>query len=72
MEQLLVKVPITTNGINPVMINGQIQYKEVKLAMGAKKDLEKINAKLPEHLKRIITVVNDTPKKAEAKKAKDE
>lgn len=54
-KQILVKVPRTTNGINPLIVGGVPVYKEVVLPMAAKAPLEKINEKLPEHLKKVIT-----------------
>lgn len=62
MAHLLVKKPITSNGVNLVMNGGQIQYRESIVQLPAKKDLEKINSKLPDHLKMIIEVVEDEPK----------
>lgn len=52
---LRVMVPRTTNGINPIQDErGQAQYKEVHLPLTAKTELERINSKLPGHLKRRI------------------
>lgn len=62
MAHLLVKKPITSNGVNPVMEGGKIIYRESIVQLTARKDLEKINSKLPDHLKMIIEVVEDEPK----------
>lgn len=53
-EYLRVKSPVTTNGITPKMVNGQMVYKEDHLPVTARKILEKKNLKLPEHLRKII------------------
>lgn len=53
--QILVKTPITYDGADVVIENGQIQYTESIMAMAAKPILEKMNAKLSPNLKKIIT-----------------
>ncbi len=56
MAKILVKSPVTSNGRDPIMsAEGKIVYKETILEHGAKPVLEKINAKLPTHLKKVIT-----------------
>ncbi len=55
MAKILVKSPVTSNGRDPIMKDGRIVYKETILEHGAKPVLEKINAKLPTHLKKVIT-----------------
>lgn len=56
MAQILVKSPVTSNGRDPIMsADGKIIYKETIMEHGAKPVLEKINAKLPTHLKKVIT-----------------
>ena len=53
--QILVKTPVTSNGRDPIMgSDGRIQYKETIVMAGARGNFEKINAKLPTHLKMII------------------
>ena len=53
--QILIKSPITSNGRDPIMgSDGRIQYKETIVMAGARANFEKINAKLPTHLKMII------------------
>ena len=56
MAKILVKSPITSNGRDPILSeDGKMVYKETILSAGAKPILEKINSKLPTHLKRQIT-----------------
>jgi len=56
MAKILVKSPVTSNGRDPIMsAEGKIVYKETILEHGAKPVLEKINSKLPTHLKKVIT-----------------
>lgn len=56
MAKILVKSPVTSNGRDPIMsAEGKIVYKETILNEAAKPVLEKINAKLPTHLKKVIT-----------------
>lgn len=62
MAEILVKVPRTTNGINPLIgENGLPVYKEVTLPVYAKKLIERMNEKLPQHLRRIVTDVVPEP-----------
>lgn len=57
--QILIKSPITSNGRDPIMgSDGRIQYKETIVMAGARGNFEKINAKLPTHLKMIIEDYN--------------
>lgn len=59
---LRVLTPRTSNGVNPIIVDGQVQYKETSLPMAAKRHLEEQNRKLPDHLKKIIEVVyNEKP-----------
>lgn len=61
MGNVLVKSPVTTNGVNPRLDNkGQIIYKETILTEAGGKLIEKINGKLPQHLKKIVTPL-ETP-----------
>jgi len=54
--QILIKSPVTSNGRDPILdANGQRTFKETIAMASAKGSFEKINAKLPEHLKHIIT-----------------
>lgn len=56
MAKILVKSPVTSNGRDPIMTaDGRIVYKETILNTAAKPVLEKINAKLPTHLKKVIS-----------------
>lgn len=56
MAKILVKSPVTSNGRDPIMTGeGKIVYKETILNAAAKPVLEKINLKLPTHLKKVIT-----------------
>lgn len=62
MAKILVKSPVTSNGRDPIMTaDGRIVYKETILNTAAKPVLEKINAKLPTHLKKVITDIVPTP-----------
>ena len=69
MGQILVKSPVTSNGSNPLLdSNGQIIYKETILEDKAAPILEKINEKLPQHLRKTITKYNGkTETKTEVK-----
>jgi hypothetical protein len=68
MAQILVKSPVTSNGVNPVLDErGQIIYKETVLEFSAKKELDKINTKLPAHLKKIITIIGEPVEHVKAK-----
>lgn len=59
MSQIIIKSPITSNGINPVLDSkGQIRYKETIVEASAEKNFLKMNEKLPQHLKRIIEPFN--------------
>ena len=60
---LRVLKPRTSNGINPIIDGeGRMDYKETFLPLSAKKRLEKINSKLPQHLKmKIETVTDEAP-----------
>ncbi len=63
MAKILVKSPVTSNGINPVLDKkGQIVFKETTLEAAARPILEKINMKLPDHLKKVITEINEKGK----------
>ena len=69
MGNVLVKTPITTNGRDPLMgADGKMQYKETIVTAKAGELLEKANAKLPAHLKKIIEPIkadkNDKAAKA--------
>ena len=55
MPQILLKVPITTDGTTPFMVNGVAQYKEVIVEAGSRSTFEKKNEKLPEHLRLKIS-----------------
>jgi len=55
MPQILLKVPITTDGTTPFISSGRAQYKEVIVEATARSIFEKKNEKLPEHLKVIIS-----------------
>lgn len=69
MGQILIKTPVTSNGRDPIMKDDKIVYKESIVEEAAKPIFEKINAKLPTHLKRIIAPVGEaTP----AKKSKND
>jgi hypothetical protein len=56
MSQKLIKVktPLTTNGVDPVMVDGRQSYTESILTESARATLEKRNTTLPQHLKVII------------------
>ena len=68
--QILIKSPVTSNGRDPILdANGQRTFKETIAMASAKGSFEKINAKLPGHLKHIITDYNpDAEKPAEVPK----
>ncbi len=59
MPQILLKVPITTDGTTPYMVNGVAQYKDVIAEAGIRSRFEKKNEKLPEHLR--IKISDYTP-----------
>lgn len=55
MGNVLVKTPITINGRDPLMgADGKMQYKETIVTAKAGELIEKMNSKLPAHLKKII------------------
>lgn len=54
MGQILIKTPITTDGTTPYIIDGKAQYREDVAEAAARPALEKINEKLPTHLKMVI------------------
>ena len=57
---LRVSKPRTSNGINPIVdADGKIEFKETFLPLTAKKKLEKINSKLPQHLRMKIETITD-------------
>lgn len=70
MARILVKTPVTYNGRDPIMEGGQQVYKETILEAAAGPILEKINTKLPPHLKKIITPIKDGETIKEAPKTK--
>lgn len=53
-DYLRILTPQTVNGIVPEMKNGQQVYKESHAELGARKEFEKENLKLPDHLKHIL------------------
>ena len=60
--QILIKSPVTSNGRDPILdSNRQRTFKETIAMASARGTMEKINAKLPEHLKHIITDYSETP-----------
>ena len=73
MAKILVKTPVTSNGVNPILdAKGQIVYKETILELPAKKILDKANDKLPAHLKKVITLIDDNPKPKAKKDDKEQ
>lgn len=70
MPQILLNVPITTDGTTPFMINGQAQYKEVIAEAASRSTFEKKNEKLPEHLR--IKISDYTPKTEKEKEIAEE
>lgn len=73
MAKILVKSPVTSNGRDPIMsAEGKIVYKETILNAAAKPVLEKINSKLPTHLKKVITDIVDNPEVPPVKTKKPE
>lgn len=69
MAEILVKSPVTTNGRDPkIDSEGKVQFKETILDASSKATLLKINEKLPQHLKKVITDIKDP----ELKTKKDE
>lgn len=78
MGELLIKSPVTSNGRDPIMgEDGKITYRETILndspgPTGTRATFEKINLKLPTHLKHIIEVyTGETGKSTEPKKPAD-
>ena len=68
MAKILVKSPRTTNGTDPVIDeDGKMLYTETILEAAAKPVLEKMNAKLPKHLKKIITDFKEADEKPKKK-----
>ena len=64
--QILIKSPVTSNGRDPILdANGQRTFKETIAMASARGTMEKINAKLPEHLKHIITDYTPDVQRAE-------
>lgn len=59
-DYLRVSKPLTSDGINPIVKDDRIQYKETFLPIRAKDMLEKRNAKLPDARKLKIEVVKNT------------
>jgi hypothetical protein len=55
---LRVLTPRTTNGSNPVIVDGRQQYREAHLPLAARHHLEKLNRSTPQHLRKIIEVVD--------------
>ena len=66
---LKVLTPVTSDGTSLVMTedgpDGKKIYKESQLNLNAKKIMEAKNAKLPPHLRHIITVITDEPNGAQ-------
>lgn len=61
MAKILVKSPITSNGRDPILSeDGKMVYKETILSANARPVLEKINSKLPTHLKKVISDIAPT------------
>lgn len=58
---LRVLTPITTNGVNPRISDGQVEYRETYLPYTAKRHLDELNMKLPDHLKKQIEVIGKEP-----------
>jgi hypothetical protein len=58
-DYLRVETPITSDGVSPVTNNGQVQYREDHLPLSSKKYLEAKNQRLPEYLRKRITVVSN-------------
>lgn len=57
---LRVLSPVTTNGVNlKIGEDDKVVYKEAHLPLSAKRELEKQNAKLADHLKKKIEVVGN-------------
>lgn len=68
-DYLRVSTPVTTNGMVPKMVNGNVVYKESHLPVTALKHINKRNDKLPGHLKMKIERV-ETGEKANSKPKK--
>lgn len=54
MAQIIVKSPVTTNGRDPFLNGGQQVFKTTIVEAAAGPLFEKMNLKLPDHLKRVI------------------
>lgn len=62
-DYLRVLTPITSDGVQLAVVDGQVQYREDHLPLTARKTLERKNAKLPESLRKKIEVVSNAPYK---------
>lgn len=69
---LRVKSPITKDGSNILIVDGQVQYKDTYLPMSAKKYMEAQNSLLPGNLKKIIQVVGMEEKRGPGRPPKSE
>lgn len=69
MGQILIKKPITTNGRDPLMKGGSVQYKETIVEDSARTAFERQNKTKPEHLKLII---EDYDPETRTKKTKED
>jgi len=69
MGQILIKKPITTNGRDPLMKGGSVQYKETIVEDSARAAFERQNKTKPEHLKLII---EDYDPETRTKKTKED
>ncbi len=58
---LSVRTPKTTDGVLPKIVDGKQQYKTTSLPLTAKKHLERMNKKLPDHLKMTWEVMRNEP-----------
>lgn len=58
-KEILIKTPITTNGRDLKIVNGQMQYRESIAPAATRKGIEKINKLLPDALKHKIEDVPD-------------
>lgn len=66
-KHIRVLTPVTTNGINPKTDkDDKVIFKTAFLPFTAKAYIERLNTKLPDHLKKRIEVVGDKPAKATA------
>lgn len=62
--KILVKTPVTTDGRNPLLDEKRQQvFKTTILEKAAQPILEKLNQKLPDHLKKIIEPIKDEKSK---------